>query len=176
MNAASQVPSGVLTSTSVSTTSRPAGAADAAVAARPAVTERPTKSRRAISPGCASFFCWFFWSSVMMVTPSKRLYRFLILVSQCQLVHAKGGVPLPAQPLIQRLRGRVGHLGRKHKPRRTDEARIFGGRLEQRGSCSASACFRSHEQIVQDKDPRHRTGREARIELSEPDSSGAVER
>src|SRR5882724_7325138 len=82
---------------------------------------------------------------------------------------------LPAQPLIQRLRSHVGHLGRKHKPRRTDAASIVGGRAEQRGARSAPACFWSHEQIIQDEDPRHSTGREARIKLSEPDGSGALE-
>src|SRR5260370_5335026 len=67
MKAASHVPSGVLISTSVSTTSRPAAMADPAVTPRPAATEKVTKSRRARSPGCESFFFWFFWSSVMVV-------------------------------------------------------------------------------------------------------------
>src|SRR3984957_4778262 len=65
MNAASQVPSGVLISTSVSTTSRPMAAADWTVATRPAPTKRAAKSRRVMSPGCASFVDKFLWSSVM---------------------------------------------------------------------------------------------------------------
>ena len=80
MNAASQVPSGVLISTLVSTTSRPAAAADSAVAARPAVTERATKSRRARSSGCVSFFLWFFWSSIMAtLSKSVSLFRLGIV-------------------------------------------------------------------------------------------------
>src|SRR5690348_11961723 len=72
MKAALQVPSGVLISTLGSTTSRPAAAPDSAVAARPAVTVRATKLRRAISPGCVSFFSW----SSIMAALSKSLSLF----------------------------------------------------------------------------------------------------
>src|SRR5579864_5090469 len=58
MNAASQVPSGVLISTPVSTMSSEV-AADTAVAARPAVTDKPTKSRRAMSPELLLSFVGF---------------------------------------------------------------------------------------------------------------------
>src|SRR2546421_3575383 len=88
MNAASQVPSGVFTSTLVSTTSRLAPDADPA-AASPAVTERATKSRRAISPDCVSFLCWFFWSSVMEYSFDEivSLYSGLhILPARCDAI------------------------------------------------------------------------------------------
>src|SRR5260221_14513382 len=68
MNAASQVPSGVLISTSVSTISIPmsAAAVDDTDAAMPAPTKRAAKSRRVRSPGCALFVGWFFSSSVIV--------------------------------------------------------------------------------------------------------------
>src|SRR5882762_1461738 len=69
MNAASQVPSGVLISTSVSTISMPMSAAaaddDDTDAAMPAPTKRAAKSRRVMSPGCVLFVGWFLSSSVM---------------------------------------------------------------------------------------------------------------
>src|SRR5258708_2031190 len=65
MKAASQVPSGVLTSTLVSTTSGGAASAEPAAPARPAAIERATKSRRGMSPAGVSFLGWFFGSSVM---------------------------------------------------------------------------------------------------------------
>src|SRR5665213_221335 len=58
MNAASQVPSGVLISTLVSTTSMPAAAAEPAAAASPAATPSATKSR---------LFLRSFVSSAMLV-------------------------------------------------------------------------------------------------------------
>src|SRR6266403_1686185 len=79
MNAASQVPSGVLISTSVSTISMPISAAaaddDETDAAMPALTKRVVKSRRVMSPGCDWLLGWLFSSSVMAFR-SKSLSHF----------------------------------------------------------------------------------------------------
>src|SRR6266478_8477207 len=79
MNAASQVPSGVLISTLVSTISMPMSAAavddDDTDAAMPALTKRAAKSRRVRSPGCVLFVGWFFSSSVMAFR-AKSLSHF----------------------------------------------------------------------------------------------------
>src|SRR5258708_22708968 len=77
MKPASQVPSGVLISASVSTTARPTAAADFTVAARPAPTKRVPKSRRVMSPRCASFVGWFFGSFVMD-SPATSLSLLII--------------------------------------------------------------------------------------------------
>src|ERR1700687_475436 len=68
MNAASQVPSGVLISTSVSTISMPmsAAAVDVTDAAMPAPTKRVVKSRRVMSPGCDWLLGWLFSLSVIV--------------------------------------------------------------------------------------------------------------
>src|ERR1700687_1115282 len=77
MNAASQVPSGVLISTSVSTISMPMSAAavddDDTDAAMPAPTKRAAKSRRVMSPGCDWLLGWLFSSSVISFV--QRVYR-----------------------------------------------------------------------------------------------------
>src|SRR5713226_4168130 len=77
MNAASQVPSGVLISTSVSTISMPmsAAAVDVTVAAMPALIKRAAKSRRVMSPGCDWLLGWLFSSSVI-VFRAKSLSHF----------------------------------------------------------------------------------------------------
>src|SRR6266481_345229 len=82
MNAASQVPSGVLISTSVSTISMPMSAAaaddDDTDAAMPAPTKRAAKSRRVMSPGWDWLLGWFFSSSVMAFSCKffvQRVYR-----------------------------------------------------------------------------------------------------
>src|ERR1700694_5153070 len=80
MNAASQVPSGVLISTSVSTISMPMSAAavddDDTDAAMPALTKRAAKLRRVRSPGCDWLLGWLFSSSVMVLC--KRVYRISV--------------------------------------------------------------------------------------------------
>src|SRR6266853_2761866 len=77
MNAASQVPSGVLISTSVSTISMPmsAAAVDVTDAAMPALTKRVVKSRRVMSPGYALFVGWVFSSSVMALCKEFIAFR-----------------------------------------------------------------------------------------------------
>src|SRR4029077_17413995 len=78
MNAASQVPSGVLISTSVSTISMPmsAAAVDVTVTAMPALTKRVAKSRRVMSPGCGLFVGWLFSSSVMALCKEFIAFRW----------------------------------------------------------------------------------------------------
>src|SRR5579859_4110178 len=68
MNAASQVPSGVLISTSASIVASEAPAAGAAVAARPAATERTTKSRRGRSRPAPPFREEVFEELVMLLS------------------------------------------------------------------------------------------------------------
>src|ERR1700694_639998 len=79
MNAASQVPSGVLISTSVSTISIPMSAAavddDDTDAAMPALTKRAAKLRRVRSPGCDWLLGWLFSSSVIFFL-AKSLSHF----------------------------------------------------------------------------------------------------
>src|SRR6202043_149534 len=79
MNAASQVPSGVLISTSVSTISMPMSAAavedDDTDAAMPALIKRVAKSRLVMSPGCDWLLGWLF-SSAVMVFRAKSLSHF----------------------------------------------------------------------------------------------------
>src|SRR6266446_1217338 len=80
MNAASQVPSGVLISTSVSTNSMPMSAAavddDDTDAAMPALIKRAVKSRRVRSPGYGLFVGWFFSSSVMALCKEFIAFRW----------------------------------------------------------------------------------------------------
>src|SRR6266481_3318990 len=79
MNAASQVPSGVLISTSVSTISMPMSAAavdDDTDAAMPAPTKRAAKSRLVMSPGYSLFVGWVFSSSVMALCKEFIAFRW----------------------------------------------------------------------------------------------------
>src|SRR5215467_3993601 len=87
MNAASQVPSGILISTSFSTTSSPAAAADSAPAVSPAATERATKSRRARSLGR-----WVVLGSGLSVIGVLRVFLILAAngTSRCELLHLLG--------------------------------------------------------------------------------------
>src|SRR5580700_9289821 len=78
MKAASQVPSGVLISTSVSTTD--AAAEPAPAAARPAATDIATKSRLGRSRD-SSLFLGSFVSSGIANLLSHKVYRFLLLPS-----------------------------------------------------------------------------------------------
>src|SRR5258707_14972483 len=102
MNAASQVPSGVLISTSVSTISIPISAAavdDDTDAAMPAPTKRAAKSRRVRSPGCALFVGWLFSSSVIVFL-AKSLSQLAGRWHR-QIIRALGvarSPPLPPRP------------------------------------------------------------------------------
>src|SRR3979411_498531 len=84
MNAASQVPSGVLISTSVSTISMPMSAAavddDDTDAAMPAPPTGGAKARRGRAPGCDWLLGWLFSSSVIVLCKvlCKRVYRISV--------------------------------------------------------------------------------------------------
>src|ERR1700722_685025 len=78
MKAASQVPSGILISTSVSTTD--AAPETEVAAARPAATDIATKSRRGRSRD-SSLFLGSFVSSGIANLLSHKVYRFLLLPS-----------------------------------------------------------------------------------------------
>src|SRR6185369_14590407 len=72
---ASQVPSGVLMSTLVSTTGRSAAEAEPAAAPRPAASDSATKSRRDSPPGDAAFDSGSWVSSAMVTSCLCRSHR-----------------------------------------------------------------------------------------------------
>src|SRR3981081_2668699 len=91
MNTASQVPSGVLISTSVSTISMPMSAAaaddDDTDAAMPAPTKRAAKSRRVRSPGCGWLLGWIFSSSVIVLCKEFIAFRWQTAPSTVAIAH-----------------------------------------------------------------------------------------
>ncbi|SRR6266852_4486473 len=99
MNAASQVPSGVLISTSVSTISMPMSAAavddDDTDAAMPAPTKRAAKSRRVMSPKCEWLLGWLFSSSVMVLYKEFIAFRWQTAPSDHQSPWAVRSLAFP---------------------------------------------------------------------------------
>src|ERR1700674_5734308 len=128
MNAASQVPSGVLISTSVSTISMPmsAAATDVTDAAMPALIKRAVKSRRVRSPGCDWLLGWVFSSSVIVFS-----CKFFVLKSLSHFAGRPHGVLLYIH--IRLHKGHCGIcLGRRKKPDQQAKARrqLRNGQLD----------------------------------------------
>src|SRR5450631_3333592 len=92
--------------------------------------------------------------------------------SKCQLISTKDVIPFPSGLFVQRLGGDVSHLSGKRQANRTSQPCVIGGGAEQGGPCATAPCRWSYEQVVQDENPRHSPGREARIELGESDRAG----
>src|SRR4051794_39249732 len=90
MNAASQVPSGVLTLTSVSTTGRAAPNAGPAAATIPAATDPVTKRRREISVTASISSAAFFSSADMSSAPCKGFMQMHSAIFQESVVLGGG--------------------------------------------------------------------------------------